>query len=94
MSQPIKAIIKKGAVRKDGSSLIFLQYCLNSEQRVLMNSSIAIPPQYWNRRLNKINENLPKQFGDVTELQAALTQKSAEPRIWFRMPPTKQKYVP
>ncbi len=75
MAQPVKPIIKKGAIRKDGTCLIFLQYCHSSEQRVLMNTNIAIPPQYWNKRLNKINESLPRQFGKVVELQSALTQK-------------------
>ncbi len=75
MGQPIKLIIKKGAVRKDGTTLIFLQYCHNSEQRILLNTDIGIPPQYWNKRLNRINKTLPPQFGNVDNLQTVLTQK-------------------
>lgn len=75
MSQPVKLIIKKGAIRKDGTTIIFLQYCHNSEERVLLNTEIAIPPQYWNKRLGRINENLPAEFGDVDSLKNILTQK-------------------
>jgi hypothetical protein len=46
MGQPVKLILKKGAVRKDGTAVIFLQYCHNSEQRVLMNTAVAIPIQF------------------------------------------------
>ena len=75
MGQPIKLIIKKGAVRKDGTAVIFLQYCHNSEQRILVSTDVTIPPQYWNKRLERINETLPHQFGDVDKLQILLTQK-------------------
>lgn len=75
MGQPIKLITKKGAVRRDGTTLIFLQYCHNTEQWILLNTDICIPPQYWNKRLNRINETLPPQFGNVDKLQTTLTQK-------------------
>jgi hypothetical protein len=44
MGQPVKLIIKKGAVPKDGTNVIFFQYCFNSEQRILLNTDIVIPP--------------------------------------------------
>jgi Phage integrase SAM-like domain/Arm DNA-binding domain len=75
MGQPVKLIIKKGAVRKDGTAVIFLQYCHNSEQRILLNTDVVIPPQYWNKRLARINETLPVKFGNVDKLQTTLTQK-------------------
>lgn len=42
MGQPIKLIIKKGAVRKDGTAVIFLQYCYNSEQRILVSTDVIL----------------------------------------------------
>jgi Phage integrase SAM-like domain/Arm DNA-binding domain len=75
MGQPVKLIIKKGAVRKDGTAIIFLQYCHNSEQRILISTDVAIPPNCWNKRMSRINDTLPKQFGRVEELQESLTQK-------------------
>jgi Phage integrase SAM-like domain/Arm DNA-binding domain len=75
MGQPVKLIIKKGAVRKDGTAVIFLQYCHNSEQRILLNTDVVIPPQYWNKRLERITETLPVKFGNVDKLQTTLTQK-------------------
>jgi hypothetical protein len=75
MGQPIKLIIKKGAVRKDGTSLIFLQYCHSAEQRVLLSTDIPIPSNYWNKKTERIAENLPSQYGNVNELQKSLTEK-------------------
>jgi hypothetical protein len=75
MGQQIKSIIKKGAVRKDGTMLIFLQYCYDSEKRVLLNTGIAIPPQFWNKKTSRIAESLPVQFGSVDNLQSTLTSK-------------------
>ena len=75
MGQPIKLIIKKGAIRKDGTSLIFLQYCHSAEQRVLLSTDIPIPANYWNKKTERITENLPAQYGNVNELQICLTEK-------------------
>jgi Phage integrase SAM-like domain/Arm DNA-binding domain len=75
MGQPIKLIIKKGAVRKDGTALVFLQYCHNAEQRVLLSTDVAIPPQFWSRKTNRIVDALPPQYGKVVELQTELTNK-------------------
>ena len=75
MGQPIKLIIKKGAVRKDGTSLIFLQYCHSAEQRILLSTDVPIPSNYWNKKTERIAENLPSQYGNVNELQISLTKK-------------------
>jgi hypothetical protein len=75
MGQPVKLIIKKGAVRKDGTALIFLQYCHNAEQRILISTDIGIPPQFWNKKTSRISDSLPNQFGDAVKLQSELTSK-------------------
>ncbi len=75
MGQPIKLIIKKGAVRKDGTSLIFLQYCHSAEQRVLLSTGVPIPPNYWNKKTGRISESLPSKYGSVNELQLSITEK-------------------
>ena len=63
MGQPIKLILKKGAVRKDGTSLIFIQYCYSAEERALLNTGIAIPANFWNKKTCRISNNLPHEFG-------------------------------
>lgn len=75
MILPIKSICKKEWVRRDGKSVIFLQYCRNSEERVLVDTGLAIPPEYWNRKNNRINTNLPESFGKVKDLETHLSQK-------------------
>jgi integrase len=75
MSHPLTLIVKKGKVRKDGTSIIFLQYCHSEKSRPLFNTGVAIPPNYWNRKSRKISENLPPEYGEVRELQNILTRK-------------------
>ncbi|QEC69264.1 site-specific integrase [Panacibacter ginsenosidivorans] len=75
MHQPIKLIIKKGKVRKDGTSLIFLQYCYSSSKRVLISTQVAIPPFYWNKKADRISENLPAEYGGVLSLETSLREK-------------------
>ena len=75
MILPIKPICKKEWVRRDGTSVIFLQYCFNSEERVLVDSALAIPPEYWNNKNNRISTNLPKDYGIVKELELILSEK-------------------
>lgn len=75
MGQPVKLITKKGAIRKDGTTLIFLQYCHTAEQRILLSTDVAIPPQFWSKKTNRVVETLPPQYGKPAELQTQLTEK-------------------
>ena len=63
MRQPIKLIIKKGKGRKDGTNLIFVQYCYSSARRVLIGSDISIPADYWNKKTCTISPALPAEYG-------------------------------
>jgi hypothetical protein len=71
----IKPICKKEWVRRDGTSVIFLQYCRNSDERVLVDTGLAIPPEYWNRKNNRISPALPQEFGEAKDLENHLSQK-------------------
>lgn len=75
MRQPIKLIIKKGKQRKDGTSLIFLQYCYSQTKRILIGTNIGIPESYWNKKRCEIVNNLPKEYGNAESLEAELRDK-------------------
>jgi Phage integrase SAM-like domain len=75
MHQPIKFIIKAGKSRKDGTSLIFLQYCYSSTKRILLGTDIGIPAYYWNRKTKSILRTLPKEYGDPEILEIDLRDK-------------------
>jgi len=75
MILPIKPVCKKEWVRRDGTSVIFLQYCFNSDERVLVDSGLAIPPEYWNKKNNRISTSLPEDYGVVKELELDLSEK-------------------
>jgi len=51
MIYALKPVCKKDWKRKNGTSLIFIQYCRGTNQRVLIDTQVAIPPEYWNRKL-------------------------------------------
>lgn len=72
MMLPIKPVCKKEFVRRDGTSLIFIQYCHSINKRTLLNSGIAIPPAYWNRKRLRIDEGLPAVYGSADELNQKL----------------------
>lgn len=50
-------------IRKDGTSIIFIQYCHSLEKRTILNSGLAIPPSYWNLKRLRISAELPASFG-------------------------------
>ncbi len=64
----VKPICKKSKARKDGTSVVFVQYCYDSTRRTLLNTGIAIPSQYWNEKLLKVSDSLPSPFGIAAEL--------------------------
>jgi len=43
MLLPIKAICDRKKIRKDGTCLVFIQYCYSAERKTLLNTEIAIP---------------------------------------------------
>lgn len=75
MRLPFRPIVKKGAKRTDGTSLIFIQYCLSIKQRTLVSTGISIPPDYWNRRSMSISKNLPIKYGNAVKLQEQVLEK-------------------
>ena len=72
MNLPVKPVCKTGKIRKDGTASIGIQYCFTSEKRVLLDSGLAIPPKYWNRRRECISDNLPEMYGSSSELNQRL----------------------
>lgn len=72
MRFPIKPICEKRFVRKDGCSIIYIQYCYTSKKRTLLNTRIAIPPNFWNTKKLCISEDLPIRYGMAGELNDAL----------------------
>lgn len=69
---PIKPVCTKKDMRKDGTSIIFLQYCYSIDKRTLLNTGIAIPPSFWNRKKLRINDDLPLIYGEVADLNQRL----------------------
>jgi len=75
MLLPLSLICEKKDVRKDGTSIVFIQYCYSSEKRTTLNTGIAIPPKYWSKKRQIITSDLPTEYGSVDILRIRLKQK-------------------
>ena len=75
MLLPIKPICSAAKSRRDGTSLIFIQYCFSSENKTLLNTEIAVPSCYWHKKLNRITDDLPSQYGRANELNKELQRQ-------------------
>ena len=75
MLLPIKPICSGSKIRRDGTSLVFIQYCQSAENKTLLNTEIAIPPNYWNKKLERISDNLPTAFGIANNLNKEIQRQ-------------------
>ncbi len=75
MRHPIKLICRRVKVGKNGSTPISLQYCFSAEKRVVLNTGISIPFQFWNKKTGRLSKDLPPDYGNITELENNLTEK-------------------
>lgn len=69
---PVKPICEAKNVRRDGTSIIFIQYCYCSEKRTSLNTEIAIPPKYWVKKNLSVSKDLPTEYGDFESLNEKL----------------------
>ncbi|GEO11372.1 site-specific integrase [Segetibacter aerophilus] len=72
MNFPIKPVCNSRFIRKDGTCLIYIQYCFSHESRTLLNTAIAIPPEYWNQKKECVSDKLPEVFGAAEEINFEL----------------------
>ena len=75
MLLPLSLICEKKDMRKDGTSIVFIQYCYSSDKRTILNTGIAIPPRYWSKKRQIITSDLPKEYGTVDFLLKELKHK-------------------
>lgn len=71
MLLPIKLLCDQRP-RKDGTNAICIQYCYRPDKRTLLNTEIYIPSHYWNRKLSRISNELPKIYGSTEILNERL----------------------
>jgi hypothetical protein len=92
MRLPIKLIVRNAKVSKTGVTPISLQYCFSAEKRVLLNTGVKIPIQYWNKKTGRISKDLPGEYGNLQMLETALTNqlRKAEDMVSFAQ---KQKNI-
>jgi hypothetical protein len=87
MLLPIRLICSSKKVRKDGTSLLFIQYCQSAANKTLLNTEIAIPPKFWQKRYCRVSDDLPLVFGKASALNKELQRllRLAEDIIAYAM---------
>lgn len=65
MFLPLKPICEEKNMRKEGTSIVYIQYCFSSQKRTLLNTGIAIPPVFWDDHNCCIKDDLPAAYGDA-----------------------------
>jgi integrase len=75
MLLPLSLICEKKDMRKDGTSVVFIQYCYSSEKRTNLNTGVAIPAKYWSKKRQIITGGLPTKYGSLEILLQELKQK-------------------
>lgn len=72
MLLPLKLVCKAEKARRDGTSIVYIQYCYSSTERTLLDTSVVIPARYWNQKKQCIAEDLPAAYGTVDQLHDKL----------------------
>lgn len=75
MLLPITPICSAKKVRKDGTSIVFIQYCMNASNKTLLNTEIAIPPNCWHKKLKRVSEKQPEEFGQAETINAEIKRQ-------------------
>lgn len=85
MLLPLKLICQSKAVRKDGTAIIWIQYCYSSEHRTNLNTEIAIPPLYWDQHKFFVSTELPQKYGNANRINEELKRmfRSVEDLVAF-----------
>lgn len=52
-------------MRGDGTSVLYIQYCYSSTNRLQLRTDIAIPHSFWNKKRECVSRSLPAEFGDA-----------------------------
>ncbi len=86
MLLPIKPIIDRRP-RRNGTSVISIQYCYSSDKRTLLYTGLAVPPRYWNKKLLRISQDLPEEYGKADQLNLQLQKmvRTAEDIVNFAL---------
>lgn len=86
MLLPIKAILDR-RIRKDGTSPIGIQYCYSTDKRTVLNTGLFVPPRYWNKKLLRITQELPEEYGKTDHLNLRLQKmiRTAEDIVSFAL---------
>ena len=69
MLLPIKPICSASKIRRDGTSLIFIQYCEMLTIRLYLIPELQFLRQFWNKKLNRVSDNLPTDIWQIRRIK-------------------------
>ncbi|HRO44376.1 phage integrase SAM-like domain-containing protein [Agriterribacter sp.] len=71
----VTPICPASKARKDGTSIIFLQYCKSESDKTLLNTQVAIPPAYWSKKGKYVIDKLPTTYGDASQINTEIRRQ-------------------
>lgn len=82
---PLKKICLAKNVRRDGTSVIYIQYCFSSSRRTMLGIGIDVPYSYWDDKNQKVMDSLPEEYGNAAQYNFALKRmfRCAEDLVEF-----------
>ena len=72
MQMSLRFLVDEKFIRKDGTCIVYIQYCYKRSYRTLLNTQIELPPAFWNKASGKISEKLPDKYGNAEGLNLEL----------------------
>src|SRR6185312_5398610 len=75
MKIPIKPLCEEKRVREDGTAVLYFQWFHDGVHRIFLNTAIAIPPKFWNKKTEAVMDTLPTSFGSPTKLNEEIDRQ-------------------
>lgn len=75
MKIPIKPLCEEKRVRDDGTAVLYFQWFHDGVHRIFLNTGLAIPPKFWNRKTESVMDTLPFSYGTPAKLNEEIDRQ-------------------
>jgi hypothetical protein len=69
MRIPIKPLCEEKRTKANGKAPVYLQYFHDGEHRTFLNTQLAIPPGYWDKRKECVKDTLPRRNWQLSRVK-------------------------
>ena len=75
MKIPIKPLCEEKRVREDGTAVLYFQWFHDDVHRIFLNTGLAIPPKFWNKKTESVMDTLPSSYGIPVQLNEEIDRQ-------------------